>query len=81
MTFTLPLTNVTVMSLPELNGTNHMFAFPLNLAFLGTDATDDWSFDVKYDDYNDKLKAEASFRLGTQIVWGQYFTRLQLAVS
>jgi len=39
------------------------------------------SYDIKYDDYDDKLKAEASFRLGTQIVWGQYFTRLQLAVS
>lgn len=81
MTFTLPLTNVTVMSLPELNGTNHMFAFPLNLSFLGTDSTSDWDFEIKYDAYDDKLKAEAAFRLGTQIVWGKYFTRLELAVS
>ena len=81
MTFVLPLTNVTVMSLPELNGTDHMFAFPLGLTFLGTDATSDWDFEVKYDAYDDKLKAEAAFRLGIQMVWGKYFTRLELAVS
>lgn len=81
MEFVLPLTNITVMSLPELNGTDEMWAFPLSLAFLGTDSMDDWDFSMKYDEYNDKLKAESSFRLGTQIVWGQYFTRLQLAVS
>lgn len=81
MEFLLPLTNITISTLPELNGTNEMWALPLSLAFLGVDAMDDMTYDIKYDDYDDKLKAEASFRLGTQIVWGQYFTRLQLAVS
>ena len=81
MEFMLPLTNIKVISLPELYGTNEMWALPLALAFLGVDSLEDMSYDIKYDDYDDKLKAEASFRLGTQIVWGQYFTRLQLAVS
>ena len=81
MTFVLPLTNIKVISLPELNNTDQMYAIPLSLTFLGVDSLDDMSYDVKYDDYNDKLKAEVSFRLGTQIVWGQYFTRLELAVS
>jgi len=81
MTFTLPLTNVEVVSLPELNNTSEMYAIPLSLTFLGVDAMEDMTYDIKYDDYDDKLKAECSFRLGTQIVWGQYFTRLQLAVS
>ncbi len=81
MEFVLPLTNIRVVSLPELNGTNEMWAFPLDLVFVGTDSQDDWNFSMKYDDYNDKLKAEAAFRAGVQIVWGQYFTRLQLAVS
>lgn len=81
MTFILPLTNIKVISLPELNNTAQMYAIPLALTFLGVDALSDMTYDIKYDDYDDKLKAEVSFRLGTQIVWGQYFTRLQLAVS
>lgn len=81
MEFILPLTNVKVMSLPELNGKPEMYAWTNSLVFVGTDSKDDWSFQIKYDEYNDKLKAEAKFRAGTQIVWGQYFTRLQLAVS
>lgn len=81
MEFTLPLTNVQVVSIPELNNTNHMFAFPTRLVFLGTDSKEDWNFSIKYNEYDDLLKAEASFRIGIQEVWGQYFTRLQLAVS
>lgn len=81
MEFNLPLTNIKVITLPELYNTNEMWALPLSLVFLGVDSTDDMTFDVKYDAYIDELKAEASFRLGTNIVWGEYFTRLQLAVS
>jgi hypothetical protein len=80
-TFQLPLIGITVKSVPELSGQNEMIAIPTSLAFLGTDLESDMAFDIKYDDYNDKLKAEASFRLGTQIVWGKYFTRLVLANS
>jgi hypothetical protein len=81
MEFVLPLTNIKITTLPELNGTNDVWALPLALTFLGVDSLEDMSYEIKYDAYNDKLKAEASFRLGTSIVWGQYFTRLQLAVS
>lgn len=79
MTFTLPLTNVSVISLPELNGVNNkMYAFPPRLCFLGIDSPEDMTFDVKYDAYADKLKAECSFRLGTEIVFNQYFVKLAL---
>lgn len=81
MEFVLPLTNIKVVTLPELTGTTEMWALPLSLTFLGVDAMEDMTYDIKYDAYDDKLKAEVSFRLGAQIVWGQYFTRLQLAVS
>jgi len=79
--FTLPLTNIEIITLPELGSTNEMWVLPLSLVFLGVDSVDDMTFDIKYDAYDEKLKAEASFRLGVQIVWGEYFTRLQLAVS
>ena len=79
--FTLPLTDVEIITLPELSGLEDMYAIPLSLTFLGIDAKEDMTYDIKYDDYNDKLKAEASFRLGTQIVWGKYFTKLVLTAS
>ena len=81
MTFQLPLTNINVITLPELNGLKEMFAAPMSLTFLGTDSLDDMTFDIKYHDYDDKLKAECSFRLGVQIVFPEYFTRLSLAAS
>lgn len=79
--FMLPRTGVRIVTLPELDGTGEMYFMPLSLTFLGTDLESDMSFDVKYDEYNDKLKVEASFRLGTQIVWGQYFGRLEYTAS
>ena len=79
MRFMLPLTGIEVVTLPELNGLDAMYAIPTSLAFLGVDDEADMALEIKYDDYNDKLKAEASFRLGTQIVWGKYFTKLILA--
>jgi hypothetical protein len=81
VSFILPGTNVEVVTLPELDGKSEIYAIPLDLTFLGVDSLDDMNFEVKYDAYNDKLKAEASFRLGTQIVWGQYFVRLHLLNS
>jgi len=81
ISFRLPLTDIMVVTLPELNGLEDMYAIPLSLTFLGIDAKEDMTYDIKYDEYNDKLKAEASFRLGTQIVWGKYFTKLVLTAS
>ena len=81
ISFRLPLTDINIVTLPELNGLEDMYAIPLSLTFLGIDAKEDMTYDIKYDEYNDKLKAEASFRLGTQIVWGKYFTKLVLTAS
>ena len=81
MRFMLPLLGIEVIALPQLTGTNKMFAIPIVLTYLGTDLMEDISFDIKYDDYNDKLKSEASFRLGTNFIFEQYFVRLELAAS
>ena len=77
MMFDLPLYPIEIVTLPELNGTDKAYVIPLPLAFLGTDEMSDMELDIKYDEYDDKLKAEASFRLGVQIVWDEYFTRLE----
>lgn len=82
-TFTveLPLLGVTVMALPELSGDSEMYTIPFRLLFLGTDLLSDISFDVKYNDYTDELKAVMSFRLGLQAVWKKYFSKAVMAGS
>ena len=77
--FTLPQTNVEVITVPALDGQNEIFAIPTALVFLGVDSREDENFDIKYNDYLEKLKVEASFRLGVQYVFPQYFVRVKRA--
>ena len=77
----LPLLGVTIVAVPQLSGQNEMYTIPMRLWFLGTDLESDIAFDVKYDSYNDKLKAEMSFRLGMQPVWLKYSSKVVLATS
>jgi len=77
--FLLPQTNVEVVTVPALDGKNDIFALPVSLVFLGVDSRDDENFDIKFDAYNEKLKAETSFRFGVQYVFPQYFVKLKKA--
>lgn len=77
--FNLPQTNVEVVTVPALDGKGDIYALPTSLIFLGTDAREDENFDIKYDAYNEKLKADTSFRLGVQYVFPQYFVKLKKA--
>lgn len=77
--FLLPQTNVEVVTVPALDGKGDIYALPTSLIFLGTDAREDENFDIKYDAYNEKLKADTSFRLGVQYVFPQYFVKLKKA--
>jgi len=77
--FTLPTTDIKVETIPELNGQGKMYGFVYNYAFVGTDLESDLdTIAIKYDEYDNKLKAEAMLRLGTQFVLPQYFVRLRL---
>jgi hypothetical protein len=75
--FLLPLTNIYVQTVPQLNGLNLIYAFAPSYVFLGVDSPEDQSFDVKYNDYTEELKAEASFRLGVTYVFPQYIVKLK----
>ena len=77
--FTLPQTNVEVLTVPSLDASNEIFAIPTSLVFLGTDSRDDENFDIKYNAYDEKLKVDTSFRLGVQYVFPQYFVRVKRA--
>lgn len=86
--FDLPLIGLKIKSLPQLSGTTLiagvnpseiMMVLPLELTKLAVDDRADEDFVIKYDDYNDKLKAEMKFRGGVAIVLNQFFTKLTLA--
>jgi len=77
--FEIPLTGIKLVTVAELNGLDKMFGIVPKYCYVGTDSADDMTFDVKYDDYNEKLKSESSFRLGGNIILEQYFTKLVLA--
>jgi len=79
ITFELPTTNIMVETVPQLNGLGKMYAFVYPFAFLGTDLESELEgLDIKYDDYINELKAEASFRLGAQFIYPQYWVRLEI---
>ena len=82
ITFTLPTTNVRVMSVVELNGTDNVFSWISSYAFLGTDAESDMDdLEVLYFAYERKLKIEAIFREGVQFILPQYWVKLRLLPS
>ena len=82
ITFVLPTTNVKVMSVSELNGTDDVFSWIPSYAFLGTDASSDMEeLEVLYDAYDRKLKVEAIFREGVQFILPQYWVKLRMLPS
>jgi len=77
--FRLPTTEAMIMTIPQLNGTSEIYGFIFDYAFMAVDEESDIDdLEVKYDQYDNKLKVEASFRGGAQAVLTQYWSRLRL---
>jgi hypothetical protein len=80
LSFVLPTTATRVTSVNTLQGNSNMYLVCYPYMFLGSDVESDIDgIEVKYDDYNNKLKAEVSFRMGVQFVYPQYFVRTVVA--
>jgi hypothetical protein len=80
LSFVLPTTATRVTSVNTLQGNANMYLVCYPYMFLGSDVESDMDgIEVKYDDYNNKLKAEVSFRMGVQFVYPQYFVRTVVA--
>jgi len=80
LSFVLPTTATRVTSVNTLQGNSNMYLVCYPYMFLGSDVESDMDgIEVKYDDYNNKLKAEVSFRMGVQFVYPQYFVRTVVA--
>lgn len=77
--FTLPTTNMTVRSIPQLDGTSKVYQVCSGYMFYGTDLENDKDgFTWKYSDYDEKLRFSVKWRSGVQYVFPAYFTRLRL---
>jgi hypothetical protein len=82
LSFVLPTTATRITSINTLKGNTNMYAVCYPYMFVGTDLESDIDgIEVKYDDYQNKLKAEVSFRLGVQFVYPQYFVRTDSTLS
>ena len=79
ISFTLPTTNVTVRSYPQLDGTNHVFGLCYKYMFYGTDLENDRDgFKWKYSDFDELLRFGVKWRSGIAYVFPEYFTKLRL---
>ena len=82
LSFTLPTTEITIRSYPQLKDCTEMFAVPYQLMFFGTDVEADLDgYFVKYLEDSEKLRFGNKWRSGIQYVLSRYFVKLSKAVS
>ena len=76
----IPNTQFTIMGISQFTGdyADSAFLVPLGYVSFATDEMDDMTWDVKYDDYNNKLKIEMKYRAGIKYSFPQYFRKLDL---
>lgn len=81
LSFTLPTTNVTVRSYPQIPE-GSVFAVPYRFMFYGTDLESDVDgFEAFYSVETEKIYAGAKWRSGVNYVYSDYFVKLVLAAS
>ena len=79
LAITLPTTNITVRSYPQLNGLEKMYAVPYNYMFFGTDVESDIDgLEIRYIESEDQLRISNKWRSGVRYVYPEYFSRLTL---
>lgn len=69
--FFLPGTNVEVVAVPGLNGTNDIVAMRVSNIYLGTDLLDEYesAFKLWYSQDNDEVRFSTSFKLGVNFAF------------
>ncbi len=68
--FVYPGTNVRVIAVPGLTGTNRIVASYLGNFHLGTDLlSDEEQFSIFYSRDNDEVRSIAAFKCGVQLAW------------
>ncbi len=75
----VPLFDIEIVSVPELTGTQEVYALPMDYVFMATDLEEDFELELKHDALKDELIVETKFRLGLKIIKPELSTRLELA--
>lgn len=76
----IPGTNVKLMALNGLNGTNRLFGFQLANVYYGTDLMgDEEAFNFRYDDGDEIFKLTVSFTAGVQVAFPDQVAEFTLA--
>jgi hypothetical protein len=76
----LPGTNVTVVALNGLNGTNRIFAMRLSNMFFGTDLlNEDERFEIFFAKEADEVRYVAEFKAGVQFAYATEIVNFILA--
>ena len=79
---TLIGTTTTIELVDGLDGTNSIYAGPLDRMFVGTDLQSDFeNFSVYYSRETDKIYVDVKYRLGVQFVYGTEFVKWLLPAS
>lgn len=80
--FVIPGKSVEVIQVNGLNGTNKIYAMPLDYAFFGTDREGDMSdFRIWYSQDDDVIKISIKWRAGVQYVYSDNFVKFTLDAS
>lgn len=76
----IPNTQFTIMGISQFRDAyaDAAFLVPLSYVTFATDEMEDMQWDIKYDEYNNKLKIEMKYRAGIQYSFPQYFRKLNL---
>lgn len=76
----VPGTNVTLVAVNGLNGTNRLFAFSLSNVFYGTDLEgDEEKFWLRYSEDDESFKLTIRFNAGVQIAFPEEIVQFTLA--
>lgn len=77
--FTLPGTNIKVIALQGLNGTNDVYALRLSNMFLGTDLlNEEEKFEIFFAKEADEVRFAAEFKMGVNIAFPDEITKVAI---
>jgi hypothetical protein len=80
MEIMIPATNVKMIAVGGLNGTDRMFLGRLTNFFVGTDlANEEEELKFWYSEDNDEVRFRACFKYGVQIAFPDQLVRFKLA--
>lgn len=80
MEMVIPATNVKMVAVGGLNGTNRMFLARLSNMYIGTDLLNEFeNYEIFYSRDNDEVRFRAAIKMGVQFAFSDQIIRFKLA--